>query len=126
MVKKIGPIIRPFRSNDELLNALKRRQLNMKSIKKVPSTDNNSQVAEKSSVAQHNNNNDPSAAHASLLGQTKSSVGGRKRFGNARSPISRNNDASSPSESTNNDDTTQLPPNRLGRSRFALNRNIRS
>lgn len=35
--KKIGPIIRPFRSNDDLLSALKRRQLNMKSIKKVTS-----------------------------------------------------------------------------------------
>lgn len=33
--KKIGPIIRPFRSNDDLLSALKRRQQNMKSIKKV-------------------------------------------------------------------------------------------
>lgn len=28
--KKIGPIIRPFRSNDDLLNALRRRQMNAK------------------------------------------------------------------------------------------------
>lgn len=32
--KKIGPIIRPFRSNDDLLSALRRRQQNVKSIKK--------------------------------------------------------------------------------------------
>lgn len=122
MVKKIGPIIRPFRSNDELLNALKRRQLNMKSIKKVPSSD---QISEP--VVQHNN--DPSAAHASLAQQSKSLSSGsnRKRFGNGRSPISRNGgNADATSESLSNDDTTQVPTNRLGRSRFALNRNIRS
>lgn len=28
--KRIGPVIRPFRSNDEFLNALKRRQMNAK------------------------------------------------------------------------------------------------
>lgn len=33
--KKVGPIIRPFRSNDDLLSALKRRQQNNKTIKKV-------------------------------------------------------------------------------------------
>lgn len=33
--KKIGPIIRPFRSNDDLLSALKRRQQNVKTVKKV-------------------------------------------------------------------------------------------
>lgn len=33
--KKVGPIIRPFRSNDDLLSALKRRQQNTKTIKKV-------------------------------------------------------------------------------------------
>lgn len=33
--KKIGPIIRPFRSNDDLLSALKRRQQHTKTVKKV-------------------------------------------------------------------------------------------
>lgn len=33
--KKVGPIIRPFRSNDDLLSALKRRQQNTKTVKKV-------------------------------------------------------------------------------------------
>lgn len=33
--KRVGPIIRPFRSNDDLLNALKRRQQNVKTVKKV-------------------------------------------------------------------------------------------
>lgn len=31
--KKVGPVIRPFRSNDDLLNSLKRRQMNAKKNK---------------------------------------------------------------------------------------------
>lgn len=38
--KKAGPLLRPFRSNDDLLNALKRRQQNNKTVKKVPQAKN--------------------------------------------------------------------------------------
>lgn len=60
--KRIGPIIRPFRSNDDLLNALKRRQLNMKSGKKAPSS---------ASEPAESQQNDPAIAHASVS-QSKS------------------------------------------------------
>lgn len=60
-VKKFGPIIRPFRSNDDLLNALKKRQQDMKSGKKVIST---KIVSEPENQSQHESSNLPSAPSA--------------------------------------------------------------
>uniref|UniRef100_A0A1B0BMY6 DUF4604 domain-containing protein n=1 Tax=Glossina palpalis gambiensis TaxID=67801 RepID=A0A1B0BMY6_9MUSC len=63
--KRIGPVIRPFRSNDEFLNALKRRQMNAKRNKlekPIPSKSvQDSQEAEETAPASTKSFNKPSA-----------------------------------------------------------------
>ncbi|XP_037026733.1 uncharacterized protein LOC119067721 [Bradysia coprophila] len=115
--KKIGPIIRPFRSNDDLLSALKRRQQNMKSIKKVTSKPYVEEEQEKEvapvSPSKLNANNKPIDRH---------SINAKKnRFGGGRVSsvvASEQHDTQPPAEEVTPQPTVKRP----ARSRFGFNR----
>ncbi|KAG4072911.1 hypothetical protein HA402_006591 [Bradysia odoriphaga] len=115
--KKIGPIIRPFRSNDDLLSALKRRQQNMKSIKKVTSKPYVEEEQEKEvapvSPSKLNANNKPIDRH---------SINAKKnRFSSGRVSsvvASEQHDTQPPAEEVTPQPTVKRP----ARSRFGFNR----
>jgi len=111
--KKIGPIIRPFRSNDDLLSALKRRQQNMKSIKKVTSKPYIEESQEKEAAPVS-----PSKLNKSI--DRHAITAKKNRFGSARAPISASeqHDTQPPAE----DVTPQPTVKRPARSRFGFNR----
>ncbi|KAJ6639071.1 hypothetical protein Bhyg_11810 [Pseudolycoriella hygida] len=110
--KKIGPIIRPFRSNDDLLSALKRRQQNMKSIKKVTSKPFVDEPQEKE-VAPVS----PSKPTANKSIDRHSITAKKNRFGNARVPsVAEQQDTQPPAEEVT--PTVKRP----ARSRFGFNR----
>lgn len=115
--KKVGPIIRPFRSNDDLLSALKRRQQNMKSIKKVTSKPYVEEEQEKEVVpvspSKLNANNKPIDRHSTLNAK-------KNRFGSGRvsSVASEQHDTQPPAEEVTPQPTVKRP----ARSRFGFNR----
>jgi len=76
--KKIGPVIRPFRSNDDLLNALRRRQQNIKSQKKP---DSFKTIPTKRVVEGDDAQEEVEAPVASAAPQRPEKALARKRFG---------------------------------------------
>ncbi|KAH8258927.1 hypothetical protein KR038_006458, partial [Drosophila bunnanda] len=65
--KKVGPVIRPFRSNDDFLNSLKRRQANAKKhrAEKLPSPSKPAKKSDESSGEQEESAAAPAPAPAS-------------------------------------------------------------
>uniref|UniRef100_A0A1A9WDB4 Uncharacterized protein n=1 Tax=Glossina brevipalpis TaxID=37001 RepID=A0A1A9WDB4_9MUSC len=97
--KRIGPVIRPFRSNDEFLNALKRRQMNAKRNKFQ-----DSQEAEETAPASTKSFNKPNAG------------GNRRKFNKTSKSEPEDNAA----EETETEQREDVKPKRPAPGRLAL------
>ncbi|XP_055616117.1 uncharacterized protein LOC129762148 [Toxorhynchites rutilus septentrionalis] len=109
--KNIRPSIRPFRSNDDLLSALKKRRMESKNQKPAPPKE---KVYDDEDI--------PAAAPAKAA-KSPSIVPKGRRFGSARKEPEQNASPSEQSEQTNNgndNSSGKSLTSRLGRSRFAL------
>jgi len=113
--KKVGPIIRPFRSNDDLLSALKRRQQNMKSIKKVTAKPYIEEQQDKEATPVL-----PSKLSSGKSIDRHALTAKKNRFGNARVPnvAVEQQETQPPAEEVTPQPTVKRP----ARSRFGFNR----
>lgn len=85
--KKVGPVIRPFRSNDDFLNSLKRRQQNAKKhrAEKAPSA---SKPAKKTESESDGEQEEPAAAAAPAPAAPAAAGAGKGYKGNAACKLS--------------------------------------
>lgn len=111
--KKIRPSIRPFRSNDDLLTALKKRRLDAR----------NKPVEAKEAPKGYDDENIPAPAPAKSA-KAPAIVPKGRRFGPIRKEPEQSAAQSEQSEQSNNGDNNGAKSlsSRLGRSRFALNK----
>ncbi|XP_058443717.1 uncharacterized protein LOC131425669 isoform X2 [Malaya genurostris] len=108
--KKIRPSIRPFRSNDDLLSALKKRRLESKNHKPAPPKEKT-----------YDDEDIPAPAPAKSAKAPAIAVPKGRRFGPTRKEPEQNAAPSEQSEETNSDNVgAKSLTSRLGRSRFAL------
>ncbi|XP_055525639.1 uncharacterized protein LOC129718666 isoform X2 [Wyeomyia smithii] len=109
--KKIRPTIRPFRSNEDLLTALKKRRQESKNHKPAPPKE---RVYDDEDV--------PAPAPAKSAKAPAIAVTKGRRFGAARKEAEQHAAPSEQSEETNGGDNNAAKSltSRLGRSRFAL------
>lgn len=110
--RKIRPSIRPFRSNDDLLTALKKRRLESKNTKPAP-------VKE----AKGYDDEDIPAPAPAKTAKAPAIVPKGRRFGPARKEPEQSAAQSEQNEQSNADNNgAKSLSSRLGRSRFALNK----
>lgn len=114
--KNLRPSIRPFRSNDDLLSALKKRRLESKNNKPAPPKE---KVYDDEDI--------PAPAPAKSAAKAPAIVPKGRRFGPARKEPEQNAAPSEQNEQSNNGGTSEGTSSgvksltsRLGRSRFAL------
>nr|XP_029730005.1 uncharacterized protein LOC109412992 isoform X2 [Aedes albopictus] len=110
--KKIRPSIRPFRSNDDLLSALKKRRLESKNSKPAPVKESKG----------YDDEDIPAPAPAKSA-KAPAIVPKGRRFGPIRKEPEQSAAQSEQNEQNNADNSgAKSLSSRLGRSRFALNK----